>query len=237
VDIYYSQEEWSSPKNPYQIKSNLLLSEPRNLLTELKGMKEFSDSPYLKCYGGIDELKKIYVIRSDIDINIVFENGGYWIDRYGQDFAEWFMIPSEAYSTYNLNYSNIFFSEKSVKMTQLPPFFHNTPLSEKAHNVIATFDISKWFRKVNLGLILKKPNEKTEVNIKVGDPLYYLRFDTDEKINFKQFMMTEELYKVQRSCVGLKEFRPFTPLNKAYQMFMSNRYNDKVIKQIKNNLM
>ena len=101
-------------------------------------------------------------------------------------------------------------------------------------STFGTYDISNWFRGLTYPIIFKKP---TTLEIKRGDILYYIRFNTDKKINLVNFEYTPELAKIQQELLNLKTFKPFN-LNLSmlpyYKLFKSNKIKKQIMKNIQN---
>ena len=70
-----------------------------------------------------------------------------------------------------------------------------------------------------------------------NQPLFYLRFLTDKKINLKRFALTPNLDSYGKKCVDAKSyFGPRRPLDYLYEKFTKSRTRDLVLKEIKENL-
>jgi ATP-dependent Lon protease len=63
-----------------------------------------------------------------------------------------------------------------------------------------------------------------------------LSFNTDEKINFKEFYFTETLKEITKESVGYKQFSKKNSLNSLYSKFQNQKVNKVVLKEIKRSL-
>jgi hypothetical protein len=64
----------------------------------------------------------------------------------------------------------------------------------------------------------------------------YANFLTDEKVELKKFYLTKELHDLSISCVRLKAYRRDRVLSKLYNIFSDSGIKNKILKEIKNNL-
>jgi hypothetical protein len=111
---------------------------------------------------------------------------------------------------------------------------HKTELTNSGYYVPGTFDISKWFRPLEFAFQLW-PGEN---NFKAAedDPLLYVKFDTEEKLNLQEFYMTPEIYSISNSCISLKNFSRVKALNKLYDIFRGSGMQNKLLKEIQKNI-
>ena len=235
MDIYFtSYRTISVDGGTVEFNTELTSIDPENVLESLsKSTDEVKQ--YISCYAAQKELKNCYLIRSDIDINLEFDSLGHIrTDRFDQKFYDLFVSANGA--TLNLAFNNIFFSKNSVEVVQLPAIYHDTPFDEDFYACIGSYDISKWFRPLNAAYINKDLHKQKTISIKRGDPLFYVKFNTNSKVRLKKFEFTEYLYHKMSSCTLLKTTNPKLNLHKLYNIFTSNNLNKRILKEIKNNL-
>ena len=217
-------------------KSDLLNLDLEPVMASLKA-KEGIDQ-YIKCYAAIEELKNTFLVRSDIEIELRFDSSGnIYTDRYGQKFYDSFINPQIDNKVFTLNYNHVFFSEQKLEVIQLPAFYHETPFDNDFYSVIGSFDISSWLRPLQPGYINKNYDKEKTILVKRGDPLYYVKFKTKENIKLKRFDVNSNILKYIDSCVGYKAFDKKSNLQKLYKIFSKHKYNKKILKEIKNNLL
>jgi hypothetical protein len=96
-----------------------------------------------------------------------------------------------------------------------------------------SFDIGKWFRATEFSFYLRNNIDKFNI---VQDEVYqYIKFHTDDKIIFKQFMINEKIKKYLSDVDFSKEYRKAT--NKSLQeYYFMLKHKKHIIKEIKNNL-
>ena len=90
------------------------------------------------------------------------------------------------------------------------------------------FDISKWIRPVEFSFEII---DKTKPLIfKRGDPLFYVRFATDETVKLIRKPMTEELDFISSACIYAKDIIGKQSLDERYKSAsgLINSYRDKL---------
>jgi hypothetical protein len=241
--------------NISKITPELLILEPVNVYKSLKdSYKQYNKSAaykYFRCYSAIEELKNTYAILANFDLDITIDidksvsiNSPYGGEAYMVDqnfFNNFITTHNEDNSVLILTTGELFFSEKSVNIHQYPAYFGDSPFSTEDFLLApGTYDISKWLRPMNVGLINKhigSKDKKITIKIRRGQPLYYLKFDTSEKIDFVYFKSSDEIHKFCfESVVSLKGVHPYLNLKKLYEMFKNRNYHKRILKEIKNNL-
>jgi hypothetical protein len=76
-------------------------------------------------------------------------------------------------------------------MSLYPPFLEDNNISNRTTMIPGGFDIGKWFRTIDFAFIL---NDKYDsFLIKKNETFVYLKFHTDDKINFKQFRTNDKI--------------------------------------------
>ena len=203
------------------------------LFDDLEYFKDIkSKNAYVKCPAFQDYIKNVFVIRSPFDYTLSLdkENEKLHSSNYDQGFFDRYVVAREIkFGIFSLLFARlIFFSEKNIIMEQFTPFFHNSV----GKNVVipGKFNIGKHFRPVECALHCFKSGN---ISIKEKDVLYYLKFDTDEKIVFKKFYMSEKLIKL--SCF-FNQKRLFTKKILPLKWYYDNSISKQIIKEIKQNL-
>jgi len=218
----------------------LLVEPPKSVLQDIKDNNTFygeETKNILMCPGYVNYFKNMFVVKAHSSFELTYNVSGEEVDiridkdqRYFDD-----NLHIEHYSPeqqmVHLSWFRYFFSESSVEISTMPAFFHHNNLNN--HYVVAgKFDISKWFRPLYPNIILGEGKLK----IKKGDALFYIKFDTDEKINFKHFKHTQEINDMSEQCLGLKHLVANMGFKRLYSLFAKRNFNKKVMKEIKKNL-
>lgn len=127
------------------------------------------------------------------------------------------------------------FAEESVVAKFTPPYFHEPKYTQYGTVVSGGFDIGSWFRPFNLDVQMWK--DKTSLVFEEGEPLFYLHIETEKKIVLKRFSCNDTLANIALSCVHAPlSFGLHLPLKERYNRFIKSRTHDKVLREIKNNL-
>ena len=247
MDIYWAQAQFSN--NSYRSVDgsmpgrDLCKIPPENLYKNIvESSKTYIDQyeVYIKCPAAIEELSKTFIIRSDIDVNFVLDKSQQqiFVADKSQEFAESLYIQSgNPFHAFNLAFNYLFYSEKSVNMTILPAYMHLNEVPWSNYNVkhsAGSFDISKWFRASQVSLISFE--DKLDIKIKRKDPLFYVRFETPEKINLQEFRANSKIEKLAAECAFAKHYIRTNKLSKIYNLFINRKLQTPILKEIKKNL-
>jgi len=202
--------------------------------------KEWLGPALLHCPGMVEEMTKTVVIKSPVSVDLEYNDDGQ-LKVYRQDpefGAIFFGDPQGKNGVHQLGFGYIFFADKPLMATNLPPYYHNNGYTEAVNPLCGSYDIGRWFRPGVRPLFQKKPDAK-RISISEGDPLMYVKFNTDEKINLVEFDAHEldqlGFHSPINACITLKNQLPPTPLHKAYEYFDNARMRQKVLKIIKRN--
>jgi hypothetical protein len=237
MKIYYSQDVRID-----QGRSELAQIEPVNLLDDLKKYYN-NNNEYFKCYAAIEMLKNIYVIKSEIDLEVKITKND--IITYGKlgNHPEFYQTFYQLGSPPNtdvvmMGFDLFTFSQESVIASQYPAFLHpNCPFYNTGMTIApGEFDISKWFRPMVAGLINQDVEKEKTIKIKRGDPLYYVKFNTNKRVKLERFELNEKLHYLLNNCVRLKTSLSKRNLSIVYDLFLRKNYNKRIIKEIKKNI-
>jgi hypothetical protein len=205
---------------------DMLWFEPEPLLKHVVSERN-KDLSYLKCPSFIDFCKNTFVIRSPLDIDISFdydtvtERKYIKTHMYNQEFYDDFItdrMQEGPYTMLGLVFGNLFYAEQSLVVEQMPATFSRTSsVFQKNITVIpGRFDISKLIRPVSFAFEIV--DDTQIIKIKRGDPLYYLRFITDEPVKINRVKFTDELKHVVYNCVSVKDFVKNNSLEENYAL-------------------
>ena len=134
---------------------------------------------------------------------------------------------------FSVKLSYIFFSEEDINMTMTSPFFSDSPHLQYGSIVPGSFNISHWFRNINLEVNIWN---KKEFKIEEGEDIAYFNFNCKNNIELIRFNMNEYLNKINNTCSTSSSWEKWIPLAKRYKRFKQSQLNKKVIKEIKKNL-
>jgi len=204
--------------------------------TSLSGSLSDSFTPhnaFLKCPAFTSLIKNTFVVRSNHDYEIQWdkEKLNFKSSVYDQIyFNKYLNVRNIETGLISYLQPNIFlFAEKSLEMELFPAFMHNTL---NRHTVIpGKYNIGKHFRKLECAIQFFHSDT---IKIKENDALYYIRFLTDEKIEFKRFMIDEKSFQplINYFIEKRKHVQRILPLKWYYDRSI----REKILKEIKNNL-
>jgi hypothetical protein len=225
--------------------SELKYAEPESILKDLKSAEFFGPNAS-KCPAIIDEGKNTFKILSPVEIDVTFnEDFTRFESRYQQDFnfLQHFIGPFGPDKVIQLAAPTyLFYCEEPLLITQLPPYYEQSKFVENCLGLSATFNINSWFRVVKPAFKLRD-NSRT-ISMDTDTALMYLKFNTEDKINLVRFDASsfyKENNDILKNMLAFKFHKknPFVPtkLSEGYQAFLKARYDKKVIKIIKDNLL
>jgi hypothetical protein len=190
-----------------------------------------------KCPAITGYYKNVYAVYPTYDYKLKFFDGKLVSDLYNQTFYDDNVLIRK------INFDNAFFSyldppivffteEKSLLIETIKPSLHQT------HNdnffLQGSYDIGKHLRKLEAPIAIKK---NQHFYISRNTPLYYVKFNTKEKIIFKRFVYTKELFDLTSSILKIRAHTRFIkPLTFWYDLTKYYKLKNKFINIIKQNL-
>jgi len=211
------------------------------------GRKEFMDNlnddlgfndNFLNCPSFNDLFKNIVLFSNMSDAYARVVNGQVIVKEADHDQIQFNVIrrntlKNRVLVSYQMSW--ILFADKPLKMSTSSPYLHENVHTSYGHIIPGMFDIGSWFRPINLEYSLNENND--EIFIPAGDPLIYLHFHTDEKIQFHRFEMDHNLQKIALSVLRTRTMGNFSPLRKAYKYFNDTHLKGLILKNIRHNLL
>jgi hypothetical protein len=217
-----------------QQRTNLLVSPPKNLISDLFEKSINGNKTYNRCPANKTTFKNTYYLQSPLDFDITFNE-----NNIGEGLrSDWLIPRSEDFHnriTAEIDMGWLFFCEESLILEMTPPYSHHTTVSRYGSLSVGSFDIGKWFRPLMPAHFLWE-NERRFV-IKADEPLMYIRFLTDEKIKLQQFELTQKIIDIKDACVNHPNyFKEHLPISLRYALFRERKIHKILMKEIKNNL-
>lgn len=242
VDVYWSTPFTSKTGIP---KFILNIDEPLSISEELAYFSKsdhHSANNFTRCPSYQQFLKNKFLVTSPVKYNLKFKNEQVSSDYYDQDFFDDYVLVRDSKNKlvgFHF-FTHIFFCEESLSMEMMQPFLSSNQFNKNNILIPGEFDISKWFRPLEVAFIVK--DDPSEFTINVNDPLYYLSFKTTKKVNFKKFYFTERCTEILDSCYNEKKYSDSnrnikTYFDVVYKKFTQSKYNKALLKEIKNNLL
>jgi len=243
--VYWATgSEGSHVPDTYQI-SELKFADPVRVSKGMDFVKFFGPSAS-KCPAVIDESKNTFKINSPVDMNITFSEDFTGINsKYQQDFEfiKHFIGQFGPDGVIQLSApSYLFFCEEPLTMTQLPPYYEQSNFVDNCIGLSATFNINSWFRVIKPSFKLRENKHRISFDTNTG--LLYLKFNTEEKVKLVRFDASSFMNKESHIMEGILGFKQHkknsnipTKLVDGYEAFMRARYNKRIMKIIKENLL
>jgi len=135
---------------------------------------------------------------------------------------------------FSFKMSYIFFSEDDLNMTITSPFFSNSNHLKYGSLIPGTFNISNWFRNINLEFNLWDNNK--EFKIEEDEDMMYCFFDTKNDIELIRFDLSNRAKQIMHTCGQSSNWEKFVPLYKRYKRFKESKMRNILVKEIKNNI-
>lgn len=226
---------------------NMLYEDPVNVFKywtqfDIKGKTKEGDS-FIKCPAFKNLSKNIYAWNWPID-------SSYKYKAHSTDVNQIEITPlTESYiacypprdqtmtvgPSIEFSYRLHMFAEEPVEVMLTSPYLQNVEYLKHGFLTSGQFDIGQWFRTLNVEIQLAA--NEGELHIKKGEPIFYVNFLTDRKINLKRFELTSEIDTYSRKCINAKHMFGYKmPLSESYSIFNKSRTRDILLKKIKENL-
>jgi hypothetical protein len=221
------------------INWGILYSDPISLYDELRP-KMTSLEPrqnLFQCPAFKEATSQTFVFKNPMDADFyVDENNQIKSKNKNCIFAELIHQPSIKDSIlflYGLKW--IFMAEDdNIEITISSPYF-DTPNHLVYGNIVpGKLSISNWFRAVNSEFNLK-PGVR-DLKIAKDEPILYVTFNTNKKINLIRFDMNMSLKASSAACGGAGQWESWVPLAARYKRFKESRMKDSILREIKKNI-
>ena len=226
INVYWAcmEDEWMRAEVPHSILKSFFEETP------------LQESGLARCPSIRDELSNTYGLKSIYDFEFTIVNNEVGTNYHDQDFFNnHLVIRSIKEKVFSFTQKFIFFTDSpSLLMTgNILPSLEKNHITERCMMPPGQFDIGKWFRPVEFSFILK-PNENT-FKISAGDTYQYIKFHTNDKINFIQFYHTDEIARLVNSVMNAKAYnKQNSILSYFYKIF---KLKNRVLREIKDNVL
>ena len=213
--------------------------EPEPVLKYIASQRN-NDVEYLKCPAFQQYYANTFVIKSPVDLELKIEKNSdgkkiLVTKDFNQNFYNDHIFPrlaqNTAFSMFSLEFSYIFYSKDSVTLEMLPANMEKTTFIKNTNLIPGEFDISKWIRPVSPAFEIV--NDLEVLSISRGDPLFYVRFKSDKKINLIRVEQDNIIESLEKACSRLKFFVPKNSLEENYKAAQSmiNLYKLKLFRK------
>jgi len=214
------------------------------LLTNLRREWKDKDCPLeiqdslFQCPAFVRSLKNTFVFKCPYDIRIQYDAEKRWQIAFADkallsDHSPPIVMPSGLEDNYIVQLfsgggSRLLFADKPCEMVLEQPYFHRQDLM----SLSGCFDIGKWFRPIHTAIL---NFGRKDFVIKRGEPLLYLRFPKDAKIEFRETVLTEDLMRLSNGTTNYKSYKNRATLNELYKYFATAVNKKRIIKKLEQN--
>ena len=219
----------------------MLYQEPDSLYKDMiKDRNPQNDyNNYLDCPAVIKAMQNTFIVRNPwtTTIAVDYQHGAFLNkDRREDSISEHFSPKpnSRSRTMFNIYHNFLFFCDDDLEVTTLPAYMHTSELQSKCLYIPGTYNISRWLRPVEGAYEMQTPFE--ELNLRTGDPMYYVKFNTTEAVKLVRFDLTQELWNMAQGCVHHKKYQPAKSLSYLYKLFTHTGMRRLISKRIKENL-
>jgi hypothetical protein len=241
ITVYYSASGNTKSESDW----SFLYQKPKTLYRELLEYKDenVGKESIFSCPAINKKYKNILVFKNSMNCSYDFDmtkkdNKNPYIVNTTDNFINASQIRNPILTLgptidFSLNY--FLFSDEPLVASFTAPFFHKPEYMNYGAIIPGEFDIGQWFRSFNLEVQMW--NNKGEFHLKEDEPLFYVEFKTDRPIILKSFVMNEYLGNIAKTANTTRLlFGAGESLNKRYQRFKNVGLRDKVLTEIKKNL-
>jgi hypothetical protein len=192
VDIHNQQYSMTGLRRlpPYPIK---------RILNNKYDVRESNTNheTYFRCPAHTDHLKNLFAVPAAFDCDLIIDKQPNQPEfatstffKNNNDFDKAFLIRSIKNRLFSINLGSLFVTESDdILMSQMPAYLESNGFVDNTVIIPGTFNVGRWPRVLECAFHLKED----KMFVKEGDPLYYLKFYTDEKIVFKEFLYTQKM--------------------------------------------
>ena len=211
------------------------------LLTNLKQLWKTKGYPSkyvddnFKCPAFTKSLKNVFVYKAPYDVKVVYdENKRYKIevpvdylenDHLGKRIESDGSENNHEVQIFNGVGTRFLYANKPCEMTLEQPYFHNPNITV----LPGCYDIHRWFRPFHPCIL---NFERKDFEIKRGEPLLYVKFPRDIKIEFRQTVISKYCFSVVQGVTTYKNYVSKQPLENLYKFFNATFNKKTIIKEL-----
>lgn len=238
INVYWSPGYNKTAAN--NVDFSMLYPDPETLHQQLLNKKnpEIKRGSFFSCPATQSFFKQIYVFKNAINYKYEYDMANDIFNPISPQSIE--AKPTREPSIKDgpiaqsaLTY--LFFADAPLTATFMSPFFSKANYMKYGSLIPGEFDIGQWFRPFSIETQLW--SNKGFLEFQEDEPLFYVRFNTNKKINFYRFEMNDKLHSYVDHCVYYyKLFGPLRPLSERYAKFKQARLADSILTEIKKNI-
>jgi hypothetical protein len=230
ITVYWAcvEDEWVKSEKPEKVSQ-------RFYSRGIEYVDKYNKMSINHCPVFNENLVNLYAIKSIYDYSFKIENDQCSSKLYDQKFFnDHVVIRSIEKKFFSFFVKYVFFTEEdSLEIGAYQhPIFEENEITKRCMIIPGGFNIGKYFRNLEFPFILKKEFDEFIVN--EDDVLYYLKFHTKEKINFKQFKCNDKLWQmIEDSRKANQHSKKISTIDTFYKKFKGKKY---ILDEIKKNI-
>jgi hypothetical protein len=246
INVYWAPHSVANENSPIG-NWNMLYHDPVNVFKywsqfDIKSDIKENDS-FIKCPGFKNLSKNIYAWNWPIDCSYSYNAASTDVNQIEilpltESFISCYPPRNQTMSvgpSIEFSYRLHMFADEPLEVALTSPYLQQVEYLKYGFLTSGQFDVGQWFRTLNTEIQLY--GNKGELHIKKDEPIFYVNFLTDRKVNLHRFELTDEIDTYSRKCIGAKHtFGYKLPLAESYKIFNKSRTRDILLKKIKENL-
>jgi len=232
---------WAPANDAIDGKWTYLYNKPGTVFADLLKYKtKNNENKVFECPAFSDKYKKMLTFKMPMDSTYEydFSDGKTFLEGKGDHYINLSRKRDDMFvygPNFMLSFGILLFAEESLTVGWLPPYFHKPQYTKTCTLVPGQFDVGQWFRP--LSFEIQTWENKGVLEFKQDEPLMYIDFQTDRKIELRRFVVSERLDKYMNSSIdSTKLFGRGQTLYSRYMMFRNTGMRDNVLTEIKKNL-
>lgn len=204
MNIYWTPYRHSPQADDFW--KDMVWIEPEPVFPEVAASRKGKD--HMRCAGVYEYMRNVFVIRAPVDYTLTIDESGNCSTsdhtKHFFDSSVTFRSHGEGHRLLTIEWMYLFYADKTVMMEALPPIYSHDQLSRDLRVIAGTFDISKWMRPLPWAFEIL--DGVSEIKVKRGDPLMYVRFVSPTKVKLVRVDHTPELTRMVDTCVEGSKF-------------------------------
>lgn len=182
-------------KGNYTHDMDLLYMEPERLTAQTNGT-------LTECPAHTQFLSNFFVIRAPMDLEVWYRKEDHGVasptlneDQFGRFInVRHTDIGDDELMHITIRWPYLFVADEDCELETYPAFYHGSPFNIS----VGSFNIHKWQRPVDLTFLV---TEDVKINIRRGDPLFYVRFNhKDRSTKLKRLEWNEDIKRCLDQC-------------------------------------
>lgn len=194
---------------------------------------------YSRCPAYTRHLKNLFYIPAPVSYDLEFKDEaiGFRSTKYDQNFFNNIVDIRDIKSLLiNLGFFYNFVPESDdLEMSQMPAYLHKNKFIDNTMIIPGTFNVGIWPRPIHPSFHMTNKR----ISFEEGNPLYYVKFYTEEKIVFKEYAISEKIHLLLTTLTASKDLKQ-NPNNLSFFYSLIKKrpkFRDILLSEVKKNLL